>query len=303
MSTVYTPNPVKLGSLTLVSDGDGPGIKAADVNPEFEGLADGVAFGDQRTTPLADLAALAAITTPADGSVRHVEGQGFYVFRTAYTTGLSTIRVPAADATPGGWKSSTMHEASFNRMVPCSLINGISATVGGTLAQVDGSTATIVFVPLAPGDGQREGGSFVCNRTFTGATNYQAYYLPIDEFLVDGATLNTATLYFRPVAGHLGLPSRMPRWTICRVPITGYVPTIQNLSSLIFTPLSPTPGSAALYQADQSIPWINDIAFVVDRTAFRYFAIILDDAGTNAIVGNAYHAVRLEFTLADARRS
>ncbi len=48
MSSTYSPTPVELGDLTLVEDGDGPGIKAADVRPAFEALADGYAFLAQR---------------------------------------------------------------------------------------------------------------------------------------------------------------------------------------------------------------------------------------------------------------
>lgn len=44
MSTTYTPDPTNdPADITIPSDGDGPGIKAADVNPAFEGLADQIA--------------------------------------------------------------------------------------------------------------------------------------------------------------------------------------------------------------------------------------------------------------------
>lgn len=44
MSTIYTPNPANNpASITIPSDGDAP-IKAADVDPAFEGLADKIAY-------------------------------------------------------------------------------------------------------------------------------------------------------------------------------------------------------------------------------------------------------------------
>lgn len=96
--------------ITIPSDGDGPGIKAADVNPALEGTFDLLLNTRKQTVvTVADLAALAAITTPANGSIRHVVGHGFYVFKTSATSGFTPFRIAAGDATPGGWVASETH--------------------------------------------------------------------------------------------------------------------------------------------------------------------------------------------------
>ncbi len=75
MSSVYNGNPaVYPTGITIPSDGDGPGIHAADVNVAFEGLADRTAFSN---------AAIAAINTKLAAGVV-----------TTYTTS-QTIAVPA----------------------------------------------------------------------------------------------------------------------------------------------------------------------------------------------------------------
>jgi len=50
MSSTYTPDDTNdPASITIPSDGDGPGIKAADVNAAFEGLADKIAYTQAKT--------------------------------------------------------------------------------------------------------------------------------------------------------------------------------------------------------------------------------------------------------------
>ena len=52
MSSTYTPNPANFPTaITIPSDGDGPGIKAADVNVPIEGVADLTAVANERRAP------------------------------------------------------------------------------------------------------------------------------------------------------------------------------------------------------------------------------------------------------------
>lgn len=68
MSTTYTGDPASNPtSITIPSDGDGPGIKAADVNVAFEALADQIAHMRDRFTPLITLAPFWPRTKTASG--------------------------------------------------------------------------------------------------------------------------------------------------------------------------------------------------------------------------------------------
>jgi len=291
-------------SITLPDDGDNE--NASSINVPLQGLADGLAVVGARTTPLADLTALAAITTPSDGLKRSVLSFGSYVFKTSATTGFFPFRVAAADATTGGWVSDTAHETTKTVVVPCSAITCITGGAGAaggfdpTLAP-----STVSFVPIGAADATIWPSSLLSARTSTGATLNFGYLLPLDAYLTDGATLATATLSFHPVAGHASVPTRMPRIAICRTPLTGYLPTLANLlSTASGWAVFATPGSPAAYQVDNSLVFTSDQNNVIDRTLYRYFAIIFDDGGTGAIVGNAFTAVKLSLTnIPDARRS
>jgi hypothetical protein len=68
MSSTYTPTPVALTSITIPSDGDGPDIKAADVNVPFEALADGIAHEGSRAWRSHSWTASGTIVLPSDCS-------------------------------------------------------------------------------------------------------------------------------------------------------------------------------------------------------------------------------------------
>ena len=67
MSSIYTPSPVDLLPYTIPSDGDGPHIKAADVDPALEALGDGIKYVSNRKLRQTLLTAASGTwTVPAD---------------------------------------------------------------------------------------------------------------------------------------------------------------------------------------------------------------------------------------------
>ncbi len=290
MSSVYSPTAVKLDDITLPDDGDT--IEAADVGVPLEAVADGVEFLNQRTDVLADLAALAAITTPADGLVRHVLGFGLYVFKTSATTGLSPFRVAAGDATAGGWKSSTAHETTRTVYAPGRCINGITGA-----AQAPTISSLFFNGPLAA-DGAYTAGSFSPSRASTDATNAWGFCLPIDEWLVEGATISSVTLRWTP--DFAGAPAVYPQFEVVRTARTGLGATTTSLRSGGFVidsggTYDPTVTRNVLYTADQNN--------VIDLATYNYAVVIFDEHGAGATNGNTFHSAAVAMTaIPDARR-
>jgi hypothetical protein len=300
MSSVYTPTAVKLVNVTLTSDLDAR--NAASINTPMQAIADGVAYLNTETTPLADLATLTATAAPADGLVRHVIGFGLYVFQTAVTSGLSPFWLAADDLTPGGWVSSTAHETSIVRRVPVGLgLRGITnGGSGGTPATVNPNTTLLGFTIPIGADGQLDAGSFFPIRVYTGATNQYGYLIDIHSEMIDGATLTSATLNLFPVSGHAGLPTRQPRFAICRAALPS---TTTNLLSTGNGYVQLAAANTAAYQVANALVFTPDQNNTIDKSTYRYFAIILDEAGTNALAGCGYHTIELAMSaLPDARR-
>ena len=126
-------------ALTVVTGPDDGDLRsAASVRLGLGQLANAVALYSS-AAPLADLVALAAITTPANGFVRMVRGLGWYEFRTTATTGLSPFRVAAADATAGGWLSATAYQATLTRYLTLNKDVRIS-TASGAIAPILAAT-------------------------------------------------------------------------------------------------------------------------------------------------------------------
>ncbi len=302
MPNTYTPTPAVLTTVTEPVDGERR--NAASVTLMTRALADAVILTQPRVTPLANLAALAAILVPTDGLVRFVDGYGLYVFRTAATTGLSPFRVAAGDATAGGWVSATAHETTKSVLVPCVHVRSITGS-SSTPGPID-ITGTLDFVPVEVTDTALNLQGFYSLVVYTGgsAVTFYAWMLPIDDFLIDGATLNSATLFLRPIGGHGGLPTEQPLLNIFRTPLTGYAPSPASFRSTGpgFQQLNAADVTA--YQADQQLVYTPNQNNVINRTLYSYAAVIADESGTNALAGCRFAALRLDFTaIPDARRS
>ncbi len=297
MST-YVPTAVELVDITLPADGEN--IDAADVNGPMQEIADGVKF---LSATVATITALAAITTPTDGAVRHVLGFGWYTFKTSATTGLSPFRVAATDLTVGGWVASDAHETTRSIHAPCDRIHAITGDGAGAIATVNPTGVSFSWAPLAQADGLFDYGSFYALRTFTGATNHYGFKLPLDEFLIHGGTLASVLLYYRPTSAHAALPTRQPKIAVVRTPRTGYSPTPAALLSTGSGFAQDTAPDIASFEADRTLVYTPDQNNVIDKLTYRYYAIILDSAGTNAVIGNGFHSVELfHNAIPDGRR-
>jgi hypothetical protein len=304
MSSVYTPSPVALGSVTLPSDLDTR--SAASVNVPMQAIADGVAY---LGTSLADLTALAAIAAPTDGTVRSVLGFGRYVFKTSATTGLSPFRVAAGDATPGGWVSGTAHQTTLVRQVPLAVrVRGITQGSGTTPGPQAPTQAQQNFLPLASADGLLSFQAFLPVRTNTGATTNYGYFVEINDQMIDGATLTSAALLFGGF-GHAGVPARQPAFGIVRGLATTQLGTAANLLSTGGGLVTLAAATQPAYDAAQVLVFTPDQNNVIDKTQYHYGAVFFDEAGTNAgagglgFLGISYQAIRLTQSIPDARRS
>ena len=300
MGTPYTPAANQLGTITVPADTDPR--NAAVFNVPMQAIADGVAFVGAQNNPLSGLAALAAITTPADGTVRYVVGFGDYVFKTSATTGLSPFRVAAADATVGGWVAGVAYETSLVRQVPLGLaVRGISGS-SPTPGVINPITTAIPFIPIGYADAQLDTSSLTTVRIYTGTPQTYAYLADIHSQLVDGATLTSATLRFKPKTGHGALPTAQPGYAVCRSPLAAVgAPTNLLSTGNGFSFLAA--GTLVAYEVDQALFFVPNQNNVIDKTAFRYWAVLVDEAGTNALAGTAYHALTLNLSIPDARRS
>jgi hypothetical protein len=304
MSHPYTPSATQLVSITVPDDGVDQ-RNAASVNTPMQSLADGIAFlnpiSASYLVPLADLTALAAIAAPADGTIRHVLGFGMFVFKTSATIGLSPFRVAATDATVGGWLSSTNHQASLTKYLP---LNGnVRLSQAIILASVGLSVLNDFTNPTASQAVFSERG-FYSSIVYTAGAGSNAWAMPIDAGLIDGATLATATLYFRPVGGHAALPPVQPWLGIVAIDRAAYNPMNLKLKSGTTGFSQLAAANVAAYQVDQALVFTPNQNALIDLTQYAYMLVIGDEGGSaNALAGNRYASLGLSMTsIPDARR-
>lgn len=293
MSSVYTPTPVQLASITLPSDGDTRG--AASINTPLQALADGLA---QFTAPLANIAALAAVGAPADGDVRHVLGHGLYVFKTSATTGLSPFRVAASDATPGGWLSSTAYETTVTRFRAATSLGAPWVTT----AAVTPSTSGLAFAPSASAEVLAGQGIVTfAMAVSSGSAIARGFMWPIDDMLVDGATLLSATLRVYGQNAHGALPALMPKFGIVRSNDAGASVALLSTGSGLATDAS---AGVAAYETAHDIVYTANQNNVIDKASYGYSVVVFNEGHTNAQDDLAVVSLEVSLTaIPDARRS
>ncbi len=237
----------------------------------------------------ADLAALAAVAAPADGDIRHVLGFGWYFFKTTATTGLSPFRVAAADLTPGGWLSSTAHETTVTKYFPGSnLVPAFDTPITPSLASLWSPYFTQHYI---------FGGATYSFTASTDATDAYAFRMPLNEHLIDGATIASAVLTYTPPGS--SAPAVMPQFTIARAPLSGLTPTSVHLRAAGF--MIDTGSYAAGVSKD--VTFTADQNNVIDLSAYTYDIILFDEHGASGSAGNMFQRVSLTMTgVPDARR-
>lgn len=115
---------------------------AASVLASLQQIANRTRFLLDRASPVATIAALKAIASPADGLVRLVKGYGFYVFDGASAVAETLPSVVQPTVGTGRWLS--VFKSSFNDEL--ALLKGLASG----LASLDGSAKVpVAQIPLA----------------------------------------------------------------------------------------------------------------------------------------------------------
>lgn len=268
------------------ADGDAP-IQASDVVPGIQAAGDVAWHTLLRVTPLANLAALRAITTPADGLTRYVLGYGLYTFKTTHGL-LVTVEpwaVAATDATPGRW----VHENAKERVPgyrtiplndPFAISNVIAWSASNQLLN-DVLAATV----------SRYASSSGFATVHTAADEARQLYFSLDKYLVNGARITSAQLSVSPPF-HGALPALMPRFTLVRFPTDPWDSPLTNLVSGGYFSDS-SHGSLATYEVVHKFGGTVDQNHDIDLAEYSYLLIVANEGGANAALGLAVGALEL----------
>ncbi len=141
-------------------------------------------------------------------------------------------------------------------------------------------------------------GSAIVQAASTDVTDAWGFFLPINDVLVDGATIATATLRYTP--DDSSAPATFIQFAVCRSQRTGFG----------FTNVSLKSGSAFVADSgsyasgvDKDVVLTADQNNVIDLSTYSYGVIIFDEHGASGSAGNAIHHVAIGMTsIQDARR-
>ncbi len=295
----------------IPSDGDPP--TAASVNVAFQALADRTQYLGLALSPLTDIATLKTINTTGmtDGTSRHVKGHGYFTFDSgsAATENLPWVVQPNTGS--GRWISGTAHQASVTRNVSCDSVQGVGS-VAGAVDGIDTTSLDFQVIPITVALVFLSAGSMYPAAVYGGAGSgkRRRYVIPLNDAMIDGATLSSAVLKFTTFVTHAGVPAELPQFAIFRralasTGLAGYGAASTLLSTGNGYATLATPANVAAYEVENTITLTPDQNNVIDRSTYRYFAVIGDEARTNATANsNAYQTISLSFaSLPDARRS
>lgn len=130
----------------------------------------------------------------------------------------------------------------------------------------------------------------------TGGASTYHFAVPLDQWLINGATLATATLHFRPSPGHSALPSQ-PSLAIVRTAIGGLnLPSTTLLSSPASGHAILSAASVVAYETSQALTFTADQNNTIDLATYNYVAIINDEYGANALAGAEYQRLDIVMT-------
>ncbi len=135
-------------------------------------------------------------------------------------------------------------------------------------------------------------GRIVYNRSNAGSTNAWGYKFGIDQYLVDGATLNTCVMRHQASAMYGGsLPAVMPKFGIARYDADDVVVGLLA-AGLVADPSVDTTAFKLLH----SVTFTADQNNVIDKSLYSYALIFWTEASTNAIGGSAIHSFKVTMT-------
>ena len=134
----------------------------------------------------------------------------------------------------------------------------------------------------------------------SGSANVYSYLVPLRQ-LHNGATMTSASIYLTGAGAHGALPAVMPAFGILRFQVSNPASGWSSLNSGGTSSQDPT-AVLATYKALHSWSFTCNQNNVIDTTQYTYFAVIWDEANTNALGGNQYAGLALAFTaIADMR--
>lgn len=272
------------------ADGDAP-IAAGDVVPGLQAAGDIAWNALLRVQPLATLAALRAITTPADELTRYVLGYGMYTFKT--TPGLlvdvEPWSVAAADATPGRW----VHEEAKAR-APGYRTAPLTDPYGITSIAVTWDDADRFLVnPIDAAGVTRRVSSSEFASSHTGANQALQMYFSLDRYLVNGTRISNAQITISPSGAHGTLPNLMPRFTIVRYATDPWVGTLENLLAAGYFSDGSSLGT---FNTVHKFGGALDQNHNVDLAEYSYALIAANEGGTNSLGGMKLCAIELVLT-------
>lgn len=274
---------------------------AASVRAALQTLANRTRFLFDRHAALADIAALKAIASPADGLVRLVKSKGIYVFDSASVAAEVQPFIVAPNAGGGRW----IHSLELTRGVA----NGLAKLNASQHLIVQGASGHPTFetartltrfqppVPMGPfrtGWTAIDPTSLVSGVAGPGTT--AAQYFLLTE-LHDGATLTQVQALFVVDGGHAGVPAVLPSFSTYRDLINvGAEASVEMASGGDVS--YPTPGSVAAYEAAGIKGWAQTInnQNVIDRSQGLYYVALTDENGANALAGNRFLGFKLTMT-------
>lgn len=286
---------------------------AASVRAALQTVANRTRFLFDGSVPLADIAALKAIASPADALVRLVDGKGFYVFDGASSALESLPFIVTPTVGSGRWIRS---DGSGQPMIPGSSGFPTFVTARTRTVSVPAGEAVGFEGPISSGSetpsGQfaaydashavsRRGGELQVLFVNAGSAAHYAHFVPLSRYVHDGATLTAATLYAAPNPTHSALPAVMPKFGLGRSTknVGSSEAALLSTGGGLVTDASATFGA---YNAAHSIVFTPDQNNVIDRSLYHYFAVIYDEGHTNALTNGSWLSIDLTFgSIADMR--
>lgn len=166
------------------------------------------------------------------------------------------------------------------------------STSGGVIAGT-ALGAGIVFGVMATNTVKISTG--YCETQAVDATDRRVYMLDANAHFPDGATLVSATLYYRPASGHGALPANFPALSITRASNTAGVEEFLLSTSAGWA--IDTAASVAAYEAPRSLVFTPNQNATIDRDVYSYMIRLADEGGANAVANLKFYSVKLTFSV------
>lgn len=304
---------------------------AANVRALLQAYANRDRFLADRTTPLADIAALKAIANPANGVVRFVKSIGFFVFDVAAGSPEDLPFVVAPTISSGGRWLHQLYavqmaaggvprlNASQQVLVPGSGFPTFAAartrSVIAPIMPVGTSAVSGTPAPIPVGGelsnsfvvDQRfnytfsvSGAAFAFNGVNTANANRYGALTDLTKYMHDGATLSSAVLRAIGPAAQVNLPTTMPSFGVFA--FGGHSVVNAELLTTGNGFVFDSSANVTAFKLGHDITFTPNQAHTIDKTKYQYMALVFDQGGTNAVLGTKYYGIKLNFSgIADMR--